>query len=91
MAGSEILVFDEPTRGIDVGAKGEIYRLIEALVSEGRSVIVISSELSEILRLCDNVLVMRSGEMAGTLTRSDLNEEAIMSLDITGKLAAGQY
>lgn len=88
MAGSEILVFDEPTRGIDVGAKGEIYRLIETLVSQGRSVIVISSELPEILRLCDNVLVMRSGEMAGTLTRNDLNEEAIMSLAITGKLAA---
>lgn len=88
MAGSEILVFDEPTRGIDVGAKGEIYRLIESLVSQGRSVIVISSELPEILRLCDNVLVMRSGEMVGALSRSELNEEAIMSLAITGKLAA---
>jgi ribose transport system ATP-binding protein len=88
MAGSEILVFDEPTRGIDVGAKGEIYRLIETLVSQGRSVIVISSELPEILRLCDTVLVMRSGQMAGKLSRSELSEEAVMSLAITGKLAA---
>jgi ribose transport system ATP-binding protein len=88
MAGSEILVFDEPTRGIDVGAKGEIYRLIDKLAAEGRSVIVISSELPEILRLCDNVLVMRSGEMAGKLTRAELSEESVMSLAITGKYAA---
>jgi ribose transport system ATP-binding protein len=88
MAGSEILVFDEPTRGIDVGAKGEIYRLIDILAAEGRSIIVISSELPEILRLCDNVLVMRSGEMAGKLTRAELSEESVMSLAITGKCAA---
>jgi ribose transport system ATP-binding protein len=88
MAGSEILVFDEPTRGIDVGAKGEIYRLIETLAANGRSIIVISSELPEILRLCDNVIVMRGGEMAGSLARADLSEEAVMSLAITGKAAA---
>jgi ribose transport system ATP-binding protein len=88
MAGSQILVFDEPTRGIDVGAKGEIYRLIDRLAAEGRSIIVISSELPEILRLSDNVIVMRAGEMAGSLSRADLSEEAIMSLAITGKLAA---
>jgi ribose transport system ATP-binding protein len=88
MAGSEILVFDEPTRGIDVGAKGEIYRLIEALADEGRSIIVISSELPEILRLCDNAIVMRGGQMVGRLTRREFSEEAVMSLAITGKLAA---
>ncbi|MGB8816759.1 MAG: sugar ABC transporter ATP-binding protein [Rhizobiaceae bacterium] len=88
MAGSEILVFDEPTRGIDVGAKGEIYRLIETLAAEGRSIIVISSELPEILRLCDTVLVMRGGQMAGKLSRSEFSEGAVMSLAITGKLAA---
>jgi ribose transport system ATP-binding protein len=88
MAGSQILVFDEPTRGIDVGAKGEIYRLIEALAAEGRSIIVISSELPEILRLCDNVIVMRGGQMTGRLSRSELSEEAVMSLAITGKAAA---
>ena len=88
MAGSQILVFDEPTRGIDVGAKGEIYRLIEALAEEGRSIIVISSELPEILRLCDNVIVMRGGRMTGRLTRRELSEESVMSLAITGKAAA---
>jgi ribose transport system ATP-binding protein len=88
MAGSDILVFDEPTRGIDVGAKGEIYRLIDQLAAAGRSIIVVSSELPEILRLADNVIVMRSGEMVGKLNRSELNEGAVMSLAITGKLAA---
>ncbi len=87
MAGSEILVFDEPTRGIDVGAKGEIYRLIETLAEQGRSIIVVSSELPEVLRLCDNVVVMRAGEMAGSLKRSELSEENIMGLAITGKRA----
>ncbi len=88
MAGSDILVFDEPTRGIDVGAKGEIYKLIESLAAAGRSIIVVSSELPEVLRLCDTVIVMRSGAMAGQLKRQDLSEEKIMSLAITGKLAA---
>ncbi len=88
MAGSDILVFDEPTRGIDVGAKGEIYKLIESLAAAGRSIIVVSSELPEILRLSDNVVVMRSGAMAGRLTRKELTEESVMSLAITGKLAA---
>jgi ribose transport system ATP-binding protein len=88
MAGSDILVFDEPTRGIDVGAKGEIYKLIESLAAAGRAIIVVSSELPEILRLSDNVIVMRSGAMAGRLKRSELTEEAVLSLAITGKLAA---
>ena len=88
MAGSDILVFDEPTRGIDVGAKGEIYRLIEGLAEQGRSIIVVSSELPEIFRLCDNVIVMRGGEMVGKLARRDLNEESVMGLAITGKAAA---
>jgi ribose transport system ATP-binding protein len=88
MAGSEILLFDEPTRGIDVGAKGEIYRLIDALAAAGRSIIVVSSELPEILRLADNVIVMRGGAMAGSLSRKELTEEAIMGLAIIGKFAA---
>jgi ribose transport system ATP-binding protein len=88
MAGSDILLFDEPTRGIDVGAKGEIYKLIESLAAAGRAIIVVSSELPEILRLSDTVIVMRGGAMAGRLSRKDLSEETIMSLAITGKLAA---
>jgi ribose transport system ATP-binding protein len=88
MAGSDILVFDEPTRGIDVGAKGEIYKLIEQLAAAGRAIIVVSSELPEVLRLADNVIVMRGGAMAGRLSRAELTEEAVMGLAITGKQAA---
>jgi ribose transport system ATP-binding protein len=88
MAGSEILIFDEPTRGIDVGAKGEIYRLIESLAAAGRSIIIVSSELPEVLRLSDTVIVMRAGALAGRLNRGELSEEAIMNLAVTGKQAA---
>ena len=81
-AGAKILLFDEPTRGVDVGAKAEIYALIERLAAEGRSMIVVSSELPEILRVADRVLVMREGRTAGTLEREQLSEEAIVTLAI---------
>lgn len=81
-AGAQILLFDEPTRGIDVGAKAEIYSVIEKLASEGRSIIVVSSELPEILRVSDRVLVMRAGEIAGALERHELSEESIVALAI---------
>ena len=81
-AGARILLFDEPTRGIDVGAKAEIYTLIEKLAAEGRSVIVVSSELPEILRVSDRVLVMREGQIAGVLERHQLSEEAIVALAV---------
>lgn len=73
----DILLFDEPTRGIDIGAKSEIYHLIERLASEGKSIIVVSSELPEILRLSDRVMVMREGEIAATLDGADITEENI--------------
>ncbi|RRI07109.1 sugar ABC transporter ATP-binding protein [Mesorhizobium tamadayense] len=76
-AGTRILLFDEPTRGIDVGAKAEIYHLIEELAAEGHSVIVVSSELPEVIRLADRVLVMREGTVAAELEGTDLNEHAI--------------
>ena len=81
-AGARVLLFDEPTRGIDVGAKAEIYTLIEKLAAEGRSVIVVSSELPEILRVSDRVLVMREGQIAGVLERHQLSEEAIVALAV---------
>jgi ribose transport system ATP-binding protein len=84
MARSEILIFDEPTRGIDVGAKGEIYQLIDGLAAEGRSIIVVSSELPEILRLADRVLVMRRGVAETILDRADISEETIMRFAISG-------
>lgn len=78
-AGSRILLFDEPTRGIDVGAKSEIYHLIEALAAEGHSVIVVSSELPEVMRVSDRVLVMRDGIIVAELGRDELSEETIVS------------
>ncbi|WLR93244.1 sugar ABC transporter ATP-binding protein [Shinella zoogloeoides] len=77
-AGSQVLLFDEPTRGIDVGAKSEIYHLIEELAAEGRTVIVVSSELPEVMRVSDRVLVMRNGRIAATLARAALSEQAIV-------------
>jgi ribose transport system ATP-binding protein len=76
-AGTRILLFDEPTRGIDVGAKAEIYHLIEELAAEGHCVIVVSSELPEVIRLADRVLVMREGAIAAELDRASLSEQAI--------------
>ncbi|AJC79247.1 sugar ABC transporter ATP-binding protein [Rhizobium etli bv. phaseoli str. IE4803] len=78
-AGSRILLFDEPTRGIDVGAKSEIYHLIEDLAADGHCVIVVSSELPEVLRVSDRVLVMRDGAIAAELGRDQLSEETIVS------------
>jgi ribose transport system ATP-binding protein len=79
VANTQILLFDEPTRGIDIGAKAEIYALIENLAAAGKSIIVVSSELPEILRLADRVLVMRQGRIAAELGRSDLSEQAIVA------------
>lgn len=78
-ANSEILIFDEPTRGIDVGAKAEIYRLMEKLVSEGKSIIMISSELPELLALSDRILVYRDGEISKQLSDiKNLEEEQVL-------------
>ena len=85
MADANILIFDEPTRGIDVGAKAEIYKLIDKLAAAGRSIIVVSSELPEILRLADRVLVMRRGSAEALLSRSELSEETIMRYAVSGR------
>ncbi|TDV63438.1 sugar ABC transporter ATP-binding protein [Pseudomonas sp. LP_7_YM] len=80
MTNPRVLILDEPTRGIDVGAKAEIYRLISLLASEGMAVIMISSELPEVLGMSDRVLVMHEGEMMGTLDRADATQERVMHL-----------
>lgn len=80
MTHPRVLILDEPTRGIDVGAKAEIYRLISLLASEGMAVIMISSELPEVLGMSDRVLVMHEGEMMGTLDRADATQERVMHL-----------
>jgi ribose transport system ATP-binding protein len=73
------LIFDEPTRGIDVGAKGEIYKLLNDLVDQGKSIIMISSELPEVLRISHRILVMCEGRITGELSNENATQEAIMS------------
>ena len=75
-----ILLFDEPTRGIDVGAKSEIYRLLNDLAHQGKSIIMISSELPEILRMSHRVLVMCEGRVTGELDYGEATQESIMQL-----------
>ncbi|WP_037339487.1 sugar ABC transporter ATP-binding protein [Saccharospirillum impatiens] len=74
----DILILDEPTRGIDVGTKHEFYRLIRTLANEGKAILVISSELEEVIGLCDQVLVVREGRIVADLRDEQINEEDIM-------------
>jgi ribose transport system ATP-binding protein len=77
-ADSQILIFDEPTRGIDVGAKSEIYRLLNTLAQQGKSIIMISSDLPEVLRMSHRILVMCEGRITGELKSGEATQEAIM-------------
>jgi ribose transport system ATP-binding protein len=79
-----LLIFDEPTRGIDVGAKAEIYQLMRDLATSGVAIMMISSDMEEVLGESDRIAVMHEGRITGILTRADATEEAIM------KLAVGQ-
>jgi ABC-type sugar transport system ATPase subunit len=80
MSQPEVLIMDEPTRGIDVGAKYEIYKLMNDLAEEGVAIIMISSELPEILGMSDRILVMHEGECTGILDRAEATQEKIMAL-----------
>jgi len=81
----DILIFDEPTRGIDVGAKNEIYKLMNQLAEEGKSLIMISSEMQELLRMSDRIIVMCEGEKTGEMAIEDATQEKIMSLAASRK------
>lgn len=83
----EILILDEPTRGIDIGAKAEIYRLIDELAAAGVAILVISSELPEVLGLADRIVVMQNGRITGELDRADADEEAVLALAMAFDLA----
>ncbi|MEO3751074.1 multiple monosaccharide ABC transporter ATP-binding protein [Streptomyces sp. B6B3] len=76
----EVLILDEPTRGIDVGAKSEIYQVIDKLAAEGKAVVLISSELPELLGLCDRICTMAAGRMTGVLSRSEADQESLLRL-----------
>ncbi len=83
MAEPNVLLLDEPTRGIDVGAKYEIYTIINKLASEGKGVLMISSEMPELLGMCDRIYVVNGGQIAGVLAREDASQESVMKIIMT--------
>jgi ribose transport system ATP-binding protein len=80
-----VLILDEPTRGVDVGARGEIYALMDQLAADGVAILMISSDLEEVLGMSDRVLVLHEGRLAGELPRAALSEEAVMNLATGGR------
>ena len=78
MRDPEVLILDEPTRGIDVGAKFEIYKLMTEVAQAGKAVVMVSSELPELIGMCDRIYVMCEGHIAGELHRDEFSQEAIM-------------
>jgi len=88
LVGCKALLFDEPTRGIDVGARAEIYGHIHRLAAEGLAILVVSSDLPEVIGLCDRVHVMAGGRITGTLTRAEATEPAILTLAMPKGTAA---
>jgi ribose transport system ATP-binding protein len=85
-----VMIMDEPTRGIDVGAKAEIYRLMRALAAQGSVILMISSDMEEVLNVSDRIAVMHEGEISGVLDRADCNEENVMQLAIGKKIPAAK-
>jgi ribose transport system ATP-binding protein len=83
-----VMIFDEPTRGIDVGARAEIYRLIRDLAMRGAAILVISSDMEEVLNISDRIAVMHEGEITGVLDRADCSEQNVMQLAVGKKIAA---
>jgi len=88
MADPEVYFLDDPTRGVDVGAKEDIYAIVERLAAQGKGVLMVSSELPELLRCCDRILVMNDGRVAGCLDIADATQEAIMTLAASATEAA---
>lgn len=80
LATKNILILDEPTRGIDVKTKSDIYHLIDRLTAQGLSIIFISSEMPELINMCDRIVVMNQGYTTGVLEREEFSQERIMSL-----------
>lgn len=78
----DIIIMDEPTRGIDIGAKSEIYNQVKQLAESGKAIIILSSEFQELIDLCDNILVLRAGSLAGAFTANEATGEKILSLSL---------
>jgi rhamnose transport system ATP-binding protein len=84
----DLLIVDEPTRGIDVATKAEVHRLVNQAASEGKAVLMISSELPEVLGMADRIIVMREGKQVGELSRDEATQEKIIAAATTGKRSA---
>jgi ribose transport system ATP-binding protein len=82
----KVFILDEPTRGIDVGAKFEVYKIINQLVAEGTAVLFISSEMEELIGMCDRIIVMHRGLITGTHDRHDFDSERILETAMAGSL-----
>ena len=82
--GAKVYIFDEPTRGVDVGAKAEIYQLIVDLANEGHGIIIVSSELPEVLGVSDRIAVMHEGMITGFLDKTEATEDKMTTLAVGG-------
>jgi putative multiple sugar transport system ATP-binding protein len=87
VSGPDVLILDEPTRGIDVGAKYEIYGLINSLADQGKAVVMISSELPELIGMCDRIYTISEGAVTGEVPRAEATQEHLMYLMTMGKEA----
>jgi ribose transport system ATP-binding protein len=83
---ADVLLFDEPTRGIDVGAKFDIYMLLGALAREGRAIVVVSSDLRELMLICDRIGVMSAGRMTGLFDRDEWTQDALLAAAFEGHM-----
>lgn len=83
---ADIFIFDEPTRGIDVGAKEEIYRLMEGLLKQGKAIIMISSDMPELISMSDRIMVMRGGSLVAEVQKDEISEENILTYSIGGSV-----
>ena len=81
----DVLILDEPTRGVDVNAKFEIYSVINELAKEGIAIIMVSSELPEIINMCDNVCIIKAGKMQGMIGKDEMDQERIMQFAAGGE------
>jgi ribose transport system ATP-binding protein len=78
----KVIIFDEPTRGIDVGAKGEIYELMRVLADSGVAILMISSDMEEVIGVSDRIAVMHEGRISGLLERSEFSEDRVLTLAV---------
>ena len=80
---ADVFIFDEPTKGIDVGAKSEIYAIMRKMAETGKAIIMVSSDMPELLQTCDRIIVFKNGEISGVLNSEEATEEKIMYAAVT--------